>query len=440
MAPNMKMPPALEDEDAYEVWKEDLAIWCDLTDLPANKHALAVRLVLTGRAKDAASQVNMDDLKKDNGVKLLLQKLDSIFLVEKGRRQFSVFNDLYNFQRSNMDISGFVSGFEHVYFKFTQQGMTLPDTVLAFMLLRAANLSDVERKLVMSAINDVTYNNMKNALKRVFCDDAPETKTVETPAIKSDPVFYSGEQGEESSLYTRGGGGRGRRPWRGGRGGRRMLTGANRTPVAVRGGRSTNPTASDGDVSRCFICGSKFHWAKSCPDSYENNENKEDEVVAVATDETEESAHLSLFMGYTSEKRSCKLQNLITESEGCAVLDSGCSNTVCGVEWFNTYLNTLTDFQLQQIEEYESKSTFTFGDGAAVTSLKKVKLPCSIGGKKADITTDVVDCAVPLLLSNRAMRKAKMCLDFGNDSATIGDCKIALRTSTAGHYLLPLTM
>ena len=124
--------------------------------------------------------MNLDSLKKDGSVKLLLQKLDSIFLVEKGRRQFSVFNDLYNFQRSNMDISGFVSGFEHVYFKFTQQGMTLPDTVFAFMLLRAANLSDVERKLVMSAISDVTYNNMKNALKRVFCDDAPETKTVET--------------------------------------------------------------------------------------------------------------------------------------------------------------------------------------------------------------------------------------------------------------------
>ena len=61
--------------------------------------------------------------------------------------------------------------------------------------------------------------------------------------------------------------------------------------MAVRGGRSTNPTAVDGDVSRCFICSSKFHWARSCPDLYEN---KEDEVVAVATDETEVSPFVTV--------------------------------------------------------------------------------------------------------------------------------------------------
>ena len=73
----------------------------------------------------------------------------------------------------------------------------------------------------------------------------------------------------------------------------------------MRGGSSTNPTAADEDVSWCFICGSKFHLVRSCPDSYENNENKKDDVVALATDETEESAHLSLFIGYKSEQRSC---------------------------------------------------------------------------------------------------------------------------------------
>lgn len=432
-AATMKMPPAFEDENAYEIWKEDLEIWCDLTDLPASKRALAVRLVLTGRARAAASsQVKREDLKKDDGVQILLKKLDGEFLVEKGRRQFAAFNEMYNFRRSDKhDVSTFVSCFEHGYFKFTQQGMTLPDTVLAFMLLRAGNLSDVERKLVMSAISEVTYNNMKSALRRVFCEDAPENSSTAVAEVKSEPVFYGNEE-EETALYTRGGG-RGRRPWRGGRGGRRGVTGANRVPVATRGGRHTNRMGSDGEVTRCFICDSRFHWARDCPDAFENKNGE-------SSNAEDESVQLSLFMGYTSDARNAKLQGLISESRGCAVLDSGCTNTVCGVEWFNKYISTLSDFQLQQIEESESTSTFTFGDGVTVTSLKKIKLPCNIGGMKADITTDVVDCAVPLLLSNRAMRKAKMCIDFGKDVATIGKSDINLKCSASGHYLLPLSM
>ena len=440
MATTMKMPPPLEDEDSYEVWKEDLQIWCDLTDIPVEKQALAVHLTLTGRARAASQQVKREDLKKSTGVKTLLTKLDSEFLVEKGRRQFAAFNAFHNYTRTTDDMGTFVSGFENVYFKFTQQGMTLPDTVLAFMLLRAGNLEEVDRKVIMSSIKEVTYANMKSSLKRVFCDDAPKSEA-SSLQIKSEPVFYGNEERDYTGQQARGGrGGRGRRQWRGGRGGQRSLTGANRTPVAARGGRRSNPHNSDGNVSRCFICDSKFHWARNCPDAYENSNS---EVLAATEEETvenEESVQLSLFMGYTANGRSTKLQTLITEAAECAVLDSGCSNTVCGAEWFEKYISGLSDFQLQKIEESESTSTFTFGDGVTIASLKKVKLPCCIGGMKADITTDVVDAAVPLLLSNKAMRKVKMCIDFGKDTATVGNSTIKLRCSVSGHYLLPLSM
>jgi len=174
MATTMKMPPLLQDEDCYEVWKVDLKIWCDLTDIPVEKQALAIHLTLTGRARAASQQVPRDDLKKVTGVKTVLTKLDSVFLVEKGRRQFAAFNSFHNYTRNTDDIGAFVSGFENVYFKFSQQGTTLPDTVLAFMLLRAGNLEEVDRKVVMSSIKEVTYENMKSALERIFCDDAPK--------------------------------------------------------------------------------------------------------------------------------------------------------------------------------------------------------------------------------------------------------------------------
>ena len=36
-----------------------------------------------------------------------------------------------------------------------------------------------------------------------------------------------------------------------------------------------------------------------------------------------------------------RLQKLLSEARGCAVVDAGCSNTVCGSQWLEEFLNTL---------------------------------------------------------------------------------------------------
>ena len=159
----------LENENAYENWKKDINIWCELTDIDAEKRAPAIHLSLTGRARVASSEIGIDDLKKKDGVNLLITKLDSLFLADQGRRQFTAFHKLYNFRRSvDARVDTFVTEFEHVYYKFKQHDMMLPDTVMAFMFLVASNLTESERHLVMSAITSVSYENMKSALKRIF--------------------------------------------------------------------------------------------------------------------------------------------------------------------------------------------------------------------------------------------------------------------------------
>ena len=151
---NFKSPPLLEDDAAYECWKNDINIWCELTELPVEKQALAIHLSLTGRARVSSSEMQITELKHKDVVSKLLEKLDTLFLVDKGRRQFSAFNALYNLRRaSDANISSFVAEFEHTYYKFKQQDMTLPDTVMAFMLLAACNFSEKDRQLVMSATN-----------------------------------------------------------------------------------------------------------------------------------------------------------------------------------------------------------------------------------------------------------------------------------------------
>ena len=137
MAGNVfKNPPNFNCETSYESWKNDIAIWCKLTDIPKEKQALAIHLVLTGKARQASSEVEISNLERADGVEQLIKKLDQLFLMDESRRQFRAFQELYNLRRSaDIDVAEFVNEFERYYYRFTQEKMKLPDTVMAFMLL-----------------------------------------------------------------------------------------------------------------------------------------------------------------------------------------------------------------------------------------------------------------------------------------------------------------
>ncbi|KAK3875455.1 hypothetical protein Pcinc_019667 [Petrolisthes cinctipes] len=140
-------------------------------------------------------------------------------------------------------------------------------------------------------------------------------------------------------------------------------------------------------------------------------------------------------MGYAGDASSGgKLQKLVEESKGCAVLDTGCSTTVCGQEWMKYYISELSDHERENVTEEKSSSTFTVADGVTISSVKCVTLPCHIGNMCSTIVTDVVvDCNIPLLLSKRSMKKAKMVMNFETDQVKICGNIIDMKSSSSGH-------
>lgn len=451
MANIFKSPPAFNSDFNYESWKKDIIIWQELTDISKDKQALAIHLVLSGKARQASSELSVEVLKSDDGVKKLLEKLDELFLLDESRRQFSAFQHLYNLKRSSeTDIGEFVNEFERSYFRFTQEKMTLPDAVMAFMLLTSCSLSESQFQLVMSSMSMVTYENMKTSLKRIFGGRPESSLRVH---VKEEPVFYgdSFDNCQERKMcdqevyfgrnmkstgisrgqvrfsrYHRGGRGRGGRHF------------GNPRDGFVGQNRQLNPLGHDGLPSKCVICESKYHWARNCPHSYERAEdcNSREEVTE------RETVHLSLLTGYTDKKDEKKLENLLNETYGFAVLDSGCSTTVCGEEWLSNFLGSLSESDKQQVKELPTNTNFTFGDGRSVASSRRIVLPCIVGDVKCSLQTDVVTCGIPLLLSRIAMKRARMCVDFENDTALFkfNGKKIKLSVTSSGHYSLPLSL
>ena len=308
-----------------------------------------------------------------------------------------------------MNIHDYICEFQQKYYRFREVEGELPDKVLACMLLSSCQLSEEKNQLVKTGLaSELTMADMVSTLKRVFGN---ETRTDQSTVSQSEPapqVFYAEDQNRtEDTLYTARSreydnqgnyGNQGRFPSRSSSRGRgRRRSGRSTFRNRSSGRNRTNPLNRDGEPNSCMICNSIYHYAKFCPkaanrdnDNYEKNKNR---IV-----------NWCMFIGCASSDKNTKLEDLIEETDGHGILDSGCSNTVCGERWMAKFTEKLSDEERQEMKFESSDQSFTFGDGRIVKSKMRVTIPCWMGGVSGEITTDVVDCKIPLLLSRKSMK------------------------------------
>ena len=83
-ATTMKVPPVFkENENDYVKWKKDLQLWSVFTDLPKEKMGIAVHLSLSGRARQATSEISVEEMKSAESLDVVLKKLNRVFLQDK---------------------------------------------------------------------------------------------------------------------------------------------------------------------------------------------------------------------------------------------------------------------------------------------------------------------------------------------------------------------
>ena len=417
----------------YDVWKKDIELWKLFTDLPKEKVAIAIHLSLSGRARQATSEISINDMKSDNGFKILMDKLDRVFLQDENWRCFNSYLSFENYKRSSdTSISDYLSEFDRRHYKLKECKVELPDAVVACRLLKSCNLSDVHFQLALSTTPKMTFENMRATLKKLFTDCGNKVDVSISSELNSsvnckvEPVFEN-EAYYSGSAYRRGYGSSGRSRGAGDR--------------ARRG----NPVGSDGRVSTCFKCGSKNHWARFCPnndwrqqssESHNSNWRQRNSELNSNYYGEDDEVHVTLLAA--EENFENKVDTLFGESLGGVILDSGCSRTVCGEMWLASYLETLTSVEKESVKIEQSTSVFKFGDGKRMKSLKRVVLPCVLAGKNVTIRTDVVACNVPLLLSKTSMKRAGMIINLNNDTALIFGKNVKLNVTSIGHYMLPV--
>ena len=74
-----KTPPIFSDNNDYEVWKKEIGLCCECTDVAKSKQGIAIHLSLTGRARQAISELAVYELKFDDGVNTFSPNLIEYF-------------------------------------------------------------------------------------------------------------------------------------------------------------------------------------------------------------------------------------------------------------------------------------------------------------------------------------------------------------------------
>ena len=422
-------PPDLSSGN-YELYKEKLLAWQMVTDIPVDKQGIVIALTLPNDDKhkiqeEVFSQIGREKLSQENGLDTLINFLDSKLMKDDLSDSLEKFEEFEDFQRVNgQNITEYIAAFDSRYRKMEKFKIKLPSEILAFKLLRRANISKEEKMLVLTGMNyanrETLYEEAKQSLKK-FKGDITEGSISTAASVKLEPAFLA--ENEEALLaagyYKQG---QGKRSVRTGRGG--YSRGGGQRGQGQEARRKMNPTGPDGKPLTCRVCGSYRHLMKDCPDSWENIKK-----VNIVEDE-----NVVLFTGYNKEE----IYQLGVDARNCAILDSACSSTVCGQNWMDSYINSLNEVDRKKIKQTTGERTFKFGGGTRLKSRAEYCLPAVIAGKEVTIKTDVVGSDIPLLLSRTAMKRAGVKMDLENDSATIFGKDIALNRTTSGHYCIPI--
>ena len=171
MSSSIKNPPVFDQKSDYDVWKKDIELWQKLTDLKPEQQAIAIHLSLTGKARQASSELSVDELSKAGGVKALMTRLDRVFSEDKNRKCFNA--DLaFEEYRREPDVAkdDYLCEFDRRYHKLTECDVKLPSAIIACRLLKSCNLSDVHFQLALSTTTQIDFESMRATLKKLFTD------------------------------------------------------------------------------------------------------------------------------------------------------------------------------------------------------------------------------------------------------------------------------
>ena len=291
-------PPAfISNKKSYETYKKDLKRWTILTTLEPEKQANMVIHFIPDDdpiKEKIDTQMNDADLAKKDGIDTLLKFLADIYQTDDMGDAYDCYVEFIKMRRKKgVSIKIFISEWENSYHKVKNNGCEMSDMVLAFSLLDTSELSEMDRKLVLTGVNytegkakKTLLSQMKEALKKFVGKSVISSTEEDTKPVKVEDSTYITSENLERVLLMKG--------WKPGK---RSRTRSKSLPPGSSGtGNSSykgkkNPLGADFKPLKCYLCKCEHDQKCNCPCVYHlaNNCTKKKETAPP-------KPNLSLFM------------------------------------------------------------------------------------------------------------------------------------------------
>ena len=195
-------PPGLSSK-SFENYKQQILAWSEVTNICKTKQGIVIALSLPEddpfQIKEKVfNEITLDDLKKENGLEMFLQFMGA----HLGKDEFTdctqKIDNFENFQRADrQSLREYIELFDSKYKKLEKLQIKLPNEILAFKLLRGANLSDMQKMIVLTRVNyankETLYEDTKQSLK--FMGDVTKRYHLDSDDALASDIFETNENG-----------------------------------------------------------------------------------------------------------------------------------------------------------------------------------------------------------------------------------------------------
>ena len=137
-------PPDFDESKmTWREYKKEIEVWSSLTNLAKEKQGPALWMALKGKAKEAVKEMEISEIKENDGLTAMMEKLDIVFKTDDNQAAYLAYRDFESFVRPpHMKLQDFVIMFESNNSHIKRHKMILPDGVLAYRFLHSANLKE----------------------------------------------------------------------------------------------------------------------------------------------------------------------------------------------------------------------------------------------------------------------------------------------------------
>ena len=169
-----KTLPSLSKTKNYQDWLKLIKIWRNVFDLPTAKQGPAMVLSLETEALDTVLELSEEVISRENRLDTKINRLSRIYKKDETLENYMASENFETFKRpENMKMSDYLNKLEQLYNKTKFCVTQMSENILAYRLLKSANLPEPRKQMVKGTISYLKFNLMKDQLKKTFGKSLP---------------------------------------------------------------------------------------------------------------------------------------------------------------------------------------------------------------------------------------------------------------------------